>query len=156
MINLETADVIVQVISVVEPIKHGVPLFRVKMIKGSEIALKPVWTSGKDEHDDPFLVPNLPIANTLASSLISFAIPSQDEADTASIHPRQLADLLSAESWAAPSRPGSNRVGGQVKEFKAGLWKPWDVIELGGGMMQFNAINTVLLCSRYLIIRDQI
>lgn len=153
MINLETADVIVQVISVVEPIKHGVPLFRVKMIKGSEIALKPVWTSGKDEHDDPFLVSNLPIANTLASSLISFAIPSQDEADTASIHPRQLADLLSA---ATATRPGSNRAGGQVKGFKAGLWKPWDVIELGGGMMQFNEINTVLLCSRYLIIRDQI
>ncbi len=155
--NLDGADVIIEIISVVQPIKHGVPLFRVRMIKGSEVALKPVWTSTMYDDDDPFRATTASTSKPLASSVVSFSIPAQDEADTAVFHPRQVADvLLAADSWAVPSHPVTSKSSVQFKVFKAGLWKPWDVIELGGrgGRMALNECKTVLLCSRYWIVRE--
>jgi hypothetical protein len=73
------------------------------------------------------------------------------------LHPRQVADLLATDQ----GRPAV-RVQGD-RRILAGLWKPWHEVRLGVGDMDDRAAavcslkepSQVLLCSRYLILKQQ-
>jgi hypothetical protein len=162
---LDTADVIVEVLSPVLPVRHAAPLFRVRLIKGDEPILNPMWTDSAKDDDDPFLVSSSTRSTpsrSISSAFVSFAPASTGDKPPLSgvamlLHPRQVADLLATDQ----GRPAV-RVQGD-RRILAGLWKPWHEVRLGVGDMDDRAAavcslkepSQVLLCSRYLILKQQ-